>query len=146
MPYAQCDDEGCSQFFWVGSSESTISMWHECVQLWFMAWLQGRLLENLTRMHTANRVLPLPYVQGSSDICWPVHGNWCTTGCEAFTNFADEWVSLMASNVWFEGKLLTLWTTWRHYVSWRTVEFRSWNLFMICQQWAAAVSSSSCLF
>jgi hypothetical protein len=125
---------------------STTFMWHECVQLWFVAWLEGRLLENLTRIHTAYSVLCSPYVQGSSYLCWLVHGNWCTSGCKACTNFADESVCLMANNVWFEGKLLILWTTWWHFVSWWTVRFMSGNLFMICQQWAAAVSSISCLF
>jgi hypothetical protein len=39
-----------------------------------------------------------------------LHGDRCTAGCEAHTNYADESVCLMADNVWNERKLFTLWT------------------------------------
>jgi hypothetical protein len=38
-------------------------------------------------------------VQGGFLFCWPLHGDRCTTGCEAHTNFADEAAYLTADNV-----------------------------------------------
>jgi hypothetical protein len=45
------------------------------------------------------------HVQGGWYLCWPVHGSvlhsdWCTSGCEAHTNFSSESVCLMTDNVW----------------------------------------------
>jgi hypothetical protein len=34
-----------------------------------------------------------------SYLCWPVQGDWLITGCEAHTNFADESVHLLVSNI-----------------------------------------------
>jgi hypothetical protein len=51
---------------------------------------------------------------------------------EAHMNFADESVCLMSHNVCNYGKLLILWTAWRHYVSRRAVRFMRGNLYMIC--------------
>jgi hypothetical protein len=50
-------------------------------------------------------------------------------------------ILLMANNVWNQGKLLTLWTAWQHYVSRPAARFMRANLFMICQQRAAVISS-----
>jgi hypothetical protein len=63
------------------------------------------------------------HVQGGLYLCWPVRGSllhtdWCTSGCEVYTNFASESVCLMTDNVWIKGKSLTLWTTWQHCVLW----------------------------
>jgi hypothetical protein len=43
-------------------------------------------------------------VQGGSYLCWPVHcsalhGDGCTTGCQAHMNCADESICLLADNV-----------------------------------------------
>jgi hypothetical protein len=43
-------------------------------------------------------------------------------------------------------KLLTLWTVLQYHVSRRAVPLMRGNLFMICQQWAAVISSISNLF
>jgi hypothetical protein len=90
-------------------------------------------------------------IQRDSYFRWPVHGfalhgDRCTAGWEAHKNFADESVCLMADNIWNSGKLLTLWTASRHYVSRRAVQFMRGNLFTIFQQWAADISSISRLF
>jgi hypothetical protein len=39
------------------------------------------------------------YLQGGSYLCWPVHGDRCTAGCEINTDFADESACLTADNV-----------------------------------------------
>jgi AraC-like DNA-binding protein len=39
-----------------------------------------------------------------------------------------------------------LWTAWRHYVSLQALVFMRGNLFLICLQWAAVISSVSRLF
>jgi hypothetical protein len=49
-----------------------------------------------------------------------LHGDLCIAGCKARTNFADESV---------------YWTAWWHYILW------GGNLFIICQQWGAVISS-----
>jgi hypothetical protein len=40
-----------------------------------------------------------------------------------------------------------MWTAWRHFFfSWRAVRFMRGNLFLVCHQWAAIISSVSILF
>jgi hypothetical protein len=115
-----------------------------------------QVVQNTNWIHTIGDIMCIRncwetvIIQGSSYLCWPVegaalHGVWCTTRCEVHTNFVNESVRLMADNVWNEGKLVTnLWTAWQHYVSRHAVWFIHGNLFMICQQWVAVISSISC--
>jgi hypothetical protein len=72
---------------------------------------------------------------------WLVH-HWLQGTYE----FGDESVCLTANNIWNYGRSLTMWATWQYFVSWWAVCVIHGNLFMICQQWAAIISSISCLF
>jgi hypothetical protein len=86
---------------------------------------------------------------GRSYICWPVHcsslhSSLCTTGCEAHMNFPDESVYLMANNIWNWGKLLTLWTTWRHYVSQCVEWFMHGNLWFVSSEWQLSAQLAIC--
>jgi hypothetical protein len=56
-------------------------------------------------VYLGTTVLYLNLVQGGSYLCWLVdssvlHGEQCTAGYEAHTNFANESAFLMAGGIW----------------------------------------------
>jgi hypothetical protein len=53
------------------------------------------------------------------------------------TDFADESVCLMAM-------LLTLWTTWWHYILWQAVQFMHGNLFIVSNVWRLSAPLAIC--